>query len=65
MEARGLAVLAFHPQLLPEEPIRMVFAWTQAQDVPVLFGQINFFIEFEVCFYRAGGYFEVNRRKQD
>ena len=63
LEARGLAVLASYPQLTPEKPIRLVFAWTQAQDVPVLFGQVNFFLEFEVCFYRADGYFEVNLRK--
>jgi hypothetical protein len=64
MEARGLAVLALHPRLTPEEPVRLVFAWTQAQDAPVLFGQVNFFMEFEVCFYRADGYFEVTRRRQ-
>ena len=64
MEARGLVVLASHPQLTAGEPVRVVFAWTQSQDVPVLFGQVNFFMEFEVCFYRANGYFEVNRRKQ-
>ena len=28
LEARGLAVLAFHPQLTTN-PIRLIFAWTQ------------------------------------
>jgi hypothetical protein len=44
--------------------VRLVFAWTQAQDAPVLFGQVNFFMECEVCFYRADGSFEVTRHKQ-
>src|SRR5262245_554555 len=55
LEARGLAVLAVHPQFTPKKPVRLVFAWTQAQDVPVLFGQVNFFLELEVCFYRSDG----------
>jgi hypothetical protein len=61
LEARGLAVFALHPQLAPTEPVRLVFAWVQAQEAPVLFGQVNFFMEYEICFYRAQGYFEVNR----
>ncbi len=61
LPARGLAVLASHPQLIGDEPAHLVFAWTQAQDVPVLLGQVNFFMEFEVCFYRTQGYFEVKR----
>lgn len=61
MEARGLTVFVSHPQLTPMEPVRQVFAWTEAQDAPALFGQVNFFMEFEVCFYRAQRYFEVNR----
>jgi hypothetical protein len=61
MEARGLTVLMSHPELTPIEPVRQAFAWTQAEDAPVLLGQVNFFMEFEVCFYRAQGYFEVKR----
>jgi hypothetical protein len=63
MEARGLTVFISHPELTASEPVRQVFAWTEAQDAPVLFGQVNFFMEFEVCFYRAHGYFEVHRNK--
>lgn len=63
MEARGLTLFVSHPQLTPTGPVRQVFAWTETQDAPVLFGQVNFFMEFDVCFYRAQGYFEVNRIK--
>ena len=59
LDARGLAVQAWHPQLAPDVPVRLVFAWTQVRDAPVLFGQVNFFMEFEVCFYRADGSCEV------
>jgi hypothetical protein len=27
--------------------------------VPVIFGQMNFFLEFDVCFYRSQGVFDV------
>ncbi|MBD2105971.1 hypothetical protein [Nodosilinea sp. FACHB-13] len=35
------------------EPVQLVFAWTQATNVPLILGQVNFFIEFDVCFYRS------------
>jgi hypothetical protein len=35
------------------EPIQLVFAWTQATNVPLILGQVNFFMEFDVCFYRS------------
>ncbi|MGH2352409.1 MAG: retroviral-like aspartic protease [Chloroflexota bacterium] len=59
LEARALVVSASHPQLMPDAPVRLVFAWTLAEDVPVAFGQVNFFMEFDVCFFRAQAQFEV------
>jgi len=38
-------------------PVRLAFAWTQA--VPLILGQINFFMEFDMCFFRAKGFFEI------
>ena len=35
------------------EPAQLVFAWTQATNVPLILGQVNFFMEFDVCFYRS------------
>ena len=35
------------------------FAWTQAAEVPLLLGQVNFFMEFDVCFFRAQAAFEI------
>jgi hypothetical protein len=40
-------------------PVRLVFAWTQAPHVPVLLGQVNFFMGFDVCFYRSQLAFEI------
>jgi len=37
-EARAVAVLASHPQLTPNGPIQLGFAWTRSVNVPVLFG---------------------------
>jgi len=59
-EARGLAVLASHPRLNPGNPVRLVCAWTKVKDAPMLFGQFNFFMEFDVCFYRSQSIFDIN-----
>lgn len=55
-EARVLVVSATVMQF---EPVRLVFAWTQATSVPLLLGQVNFFMEFDVCFYRSQLSFEI------
>jgi hypothetical protein len=63
MEVRELLVLASHPQLTTNSPVPLAFAWAQEDYMPVLFGQINFFMLFDVCFYRAQGAFEVQPRE--
>jgi hypothetical protein len=45
------------------EPVKLVFAWTQAENVPLILGQVNFFIEFDVCFYRSQLSFAVKRKE--
>ena len=40
-------------------PVRLAFAWTQAKEVPLILGQVNFFLEFDVCFFRSQAVFEV------
>jgi hypothetical protein len=42
------------------EPVQLVFAWTQATNVPLIWGQVNFFMEFDVCFYRSQLEFAVS-----
>jgi hypothetical protein len=44
------------------DPVRLAFAWTRAEDVPLILGQINFFSEFDICFFRARQAFEVSRK---
>jgi len=39
--------------------IRLAFAWTKADNIPLLLGQTNFFMEFDVFFSRSAQYFEV------
>ncbi len=41
-------------------PVRLAFAWVKREDVPLILGQTNFFMEFEICFYRAKLEFEIN-----
>jgi hypothetical protein len=40
-------------------PVRLAFAWTKSNVVPVLLGQVNFFMEFDVCLFRAKSVFEI------
>jgi hypothetical protein len=44
------------------KPVKFAFAWTQAETVPLILGQVNFFLEFDVCFYRSLQFFDVRRR---
>lgn len=40
-------------------PVKLVFAWVKTDDIPLVLGQINFFMKFDVCFYRSQNEFEV------
>lgn len=55
-EARGIIVTGTVGQFAP---VRLAFAWTRAELVPLLLGQVNFLMEFDVCFYGSQGTFEL------
>lgn len=55
-EARVVAVLAVVGDF---PPVRLAFAWTRSDQVPVILGQMNFFMEFDVCFFRSRQLFEI------
>ena len=55
-EARALIV---HARVADFAPVRLVFAWTRVENVPLLLGQINFFDEFDICFHRSRREFDV------
>jgi hypothetical protein len=40
-------------------PIQLAFAWTKNLNTPLILGQTNFFMKFDVCFYRSQMEFEV------
>ncbi|MBI1800086.1 MAG: hypothetical protein HYR71_00455 [Chloroflexi bacterium] len=40
-------------------PVRLAFAWIKAENVPLILGQVNFFMEFDLCFFRSKLEFEV------
>lgn len=58
-EARAIIVT---PQVGKFSPVRLAFAWAQTDAVPVLLGQVNFFMEFDVCFHRSRSQFEIRPR---
>ena len=42
--------------------VTLAFAWCQSDAVPLVLGQTNFFMEFEICFFRQRGDFQVVRK---
>jgi hypothetical protein len=58
--AKPLIVMMRSSALTAQHVVRLAFAWTETDDAPVLFGQMNFFAEFAVCFYRQHGVFEIH-----
>ena len=55
-ETRGLALQA---KISDFQTVNLVFAWTKSEEVRLILGQINFFAEFDVCFFRSQGFFEI------
>ena len=55
-DSRGLVLTGTVSHFLPS---LLAFAWTQSTDLPVILGHMNFFAEFNVCFYRHELAFEV------
>ncbi|MGF1934007.1 MAG: hypothetical protein RM347_006340 [Nostoc sp. ChiQUE02] len=45
-------------------PVELVFAWVRRANVPLIFGQTNFFLEFDVCFYRSKLEFEIEPKSE-
>ncbi|MBW4508468.1 MAG: hypothetical protein KME64_18425 [Scytonematopsis contorta HA4267-MV1] len=59
-EARALVVLATVEQF---PSVELAFAWTRNRNAPLILGQMNFFLEFDVCFYRGELAFEISPRR--
>lgn len=60
IEARAIVVPAI---IRGFAPVRMAFAWTKADAVPVILGQVNF-LEFDVCLFRSRRVFEARRAER-
>ncbi len=58
-ESKGLILTA---QIAGFKPISLAFAWTKAENVPVILGQTNFFSLFDICFLRQDNEFEIKMR---
>ena len=44
--------------------VRLAFAWCRTEDVPLALGQTNFFMEFDVCFFRSRMEFAIAPKGQ-
>lgn len=55
-EARALVVSA---KIAEFASVKLAFAWSKLNTIPVILGQVNFFMEFDVCFFRSRGVFRI------
>jgi hypothetical protein len=60
--ARGVVLKAVVADL---KPVRLAFAWSQADHIPLILGQLNFFQEFDICFFRSQSAFELGLRTDE
>jgi hypothetical protein len=60
LEARGLVAWG---KVGSFPPVELAFAWTKSNSAPFLLGQMNFFLEFEVCFFRARATVEIRPKR--
>jgi hypothetical protein len=60
-EARVLIVSATVSKF---STVRLAFAWTKSDEIPLILGQVNFFMEFDVCFFRSQSAFEVKPKQR-
>jgi len=60
-EARAAFIWASNTRLTGPKPVHLSVAWTTSNEAPVMLGQTNFLMEFNVCFYVSQGFFEVWR----
>lgn len=58
-EAKGIVLAATIGRFAP---VRLVFAWSKSDAVPLLLGQMNFLLEFDVWLSRSQAIFEVKPR---
>jgi hypothetical protein len=55
-DARGIVLTATVGEF---PPVELAFAWTKAERIPLILGQVNFFQEFDVGFFRSQGAFQI------
>jgi hypothetical protein len=60
LEARGIVLSGTVGRFAP---VQLVFAWTRSEGIPLILGQMNFFQEFDACFFRRQSLFELKPSK--
>jgi hypothetical protein len=56
VEARVVVVSAVVGKFAP---VRLAFGWAKTDSISMILGQVNFFLEFGVCFFRSREWFEI------
>lgn len=54
-------ILVLHGTVAPFPTVPPVFSWVKSDSIPIILGQTNFFLNFNVFFARARGFFEIQQ----
>jgi hypothetical protein len=54
--ARGVILVG---TVQPFPGVQLAFAWVQKNNIPLILGQTNFFMEFDICFFRHRTIFTI------
>jgi hypothetical protein len=52
-------ILAVYETVAPFPTVPLAFSWVKSDTIPIILGQTNFFLNFDMFFYRAQRYFEI------
>lgn len=59
--AKGLVLLG---KVEPFNSVLLAYFWTKAKNMPLILGHMNFFQEFNICFYRHELVFDICPRSK-
>lgn len=55
-ETRAVVLLV---EVRPFADVSLAFGWSASDDPPLILGQVNFFAQYNICFFRGQNMFEV------
>ena len=60
---RGAPIVGvrLHGEIPPFPPLELVFAWSRSDEMPLILGHVNFFLEFDLLLSDTREFFELSQ----